>query len=91
MVRKTEIDKVIELAISFLYVDIAETDIHFVANHPFTNGWFVYDNDNKTFLDLHREVDLSIWREHMIKQIKNSDLVHIFMLLNRPYILNFLK
>lgn len=89
-IKETNMDKVKNIATVFLYVDIAETRVPFVASHPFTNTWHSMNPQTKELIDLHNEVDASAWREGVKEEIGKSDLLHLFMLMNPPYILNFL-
>lgn len=90
MIKETNMDEVKSLATVFLYVDIKETRVPFVASHPFTNTWHCMNPQTKELIDLHNEDDASAWREGVKEHIWKSDLLHLFMLMNPPYILNFL-
>lgn len=91
----TDMDAVRSMAVKFLYVDIAETKMGFIASHPFTNSWVTsLPKDGERFgemVDLHNEDSADRWREHLREQIDRADLLHIFMMMNKPYILNFIK
>ena len=91
----TDMDAVRSMAVKFLYVDIAETKMGFIASHPFTNSWVTsLPKDGERFgemVDLHNEDSAERWREHLREQIDRADLLHIFMMMNKPYILNFIK
>lgn len=93
--KETDLRKVRSIAIGFLGVDIAETKISFIANHPFTNTWQVCLPKEGVrggeMVDLHDEENVERWRNFLQEQIENANLVEVFMMLNRPYILNFLK
>lgn len=92
----TKLDNIKELAIAFLYVDIRETAIPFVATHPFTNNWYVGIQEpgrkKADVIDLHDAKDVERWREQIKTLINDSDQVSdIFRLMNKAYIMNFLK
>lgn len=79
-------------AIAFLYVDIRETKIPFVASHPFTSTWTWFSRSNLDGIkDLHDEDAQAEWRSALREQIEKCNLLHLFMMMNPPYILNFLK
>lgn len=90
---KTDLGKIREIAKAFLYVDIAETKLPFLASHPFTNSWCVMVGKGQTWniVDLHDEANAKKWREEVSGHIDKSELIGIFLLINKPYILNFLK
>lgn len=94
---ETRLEQVKETARMFLYVDIAETKVPFIASHPFTNTWTVMLQDNKAvhtlenLVDLHDEEAADRWRKEMEREIKKATILRLFSLLNPPYILNFLK
>ena len=37
---ETDLEKIKEMAIAFLMVDIEPTKVDFIASHPFTSSWF---------------------------------------------------
>lgn len=90
---KTDLNKIKTLAKAFLYVDIAETKVPFIASHPFTNSWYVVIDNSKPFnmVDLHDESNAEQWRKQVSGFIDKCDLMELFFLFNIPYILNFLK
>lgn len=88
--KKTNLDAIRQVAVAFLYTEIHETGIVFVASHPFTDRWETYMLDSE-WGDLHDSKTARKWREIIEKQLKKSDLFGIFVMMNRPYILNFLK
>lgn len=90
MVINTNLGKVRFVAEAFLDVDICETKVPFVASHPFTSSWAAPAIGEMKLLDLHNEEEQKIWRESLRKEIKKSSLFQIFMMLNKPYILQFL-
>ncbi len=100
MITATKLESIKEVARCFLYVDIMETKVPFVASHPYTNSWetvlpvkglLTEDKLADSFVDLRDEKGLSRWRKHMEGAIAEADLIDLFLLLNPPYILNFLK
>lgn len=86
--------KVKKMANVFLQLDIKETDISFIATHPFTNMWItaIFDHGTYKTLDLHEKEDAKLWRDRLREKINESeDLIQLLMLFHRPYILTFLK
>lgn len=88
--KNTNLEKIKSVARVFLNVEIAETRVGVVASHPFTNSWIVWSHGHEP-IDLHNKEEAAAWREQLGKLIDDADLVGIFLLLNPPYILNFLK
>ena len=88
--NKTNIEEIKTLALIFLNSEINETGVSFVASHPFTNSWFTMLRSME-MVDLHIEENANKWRSEFKEIILDSDLLHLFMLLNKAYILNFLK
>lgn len=89
--KKTDLGKIREWAEAFLYTDIQSTKIDFVASHPFTDSWITFLPRESGIVDLHDEENSKKWREAIKKEIEETDVFGIFLMLNRPYILNFLK
>lgn len=91
----TDMDAVRSMAVKFLYVDIAETKMGLIASHPFTNSWVTsIPKEGERFgemIDLHDEDNAERWRSFVREQIDRAELLHIFMMMNKPYILNFVK
>ena len=78
----------------FLQLDIKETDIPFIATHPFTNMWLtaIFDHGTYNTLDLHKKEDAKIWRDNLQARINEAeDLIQLLILFHKPYILTFLK
>ena len=70
-------------AIAFLYTDIHETRVPFVASHPFTSTWHFFEGAGiDGIIDLHDEDARDKWRKIMRKNIEKCDLLHLFMMLN---------
>ena len=88
--KHTNLEKARGVAKNFLYVDIAETRVPFVASHPFTNSWFAV-LPGEGIVDLHEPEMAKKWRERKASVIEGSSLRDIFLMLNPAYILNFLK
>ena len=95
MGRTTDMERIKSKAKAFLYTDIAETRIPFVASHPFTNTWHTYlPKEGERFgemIDLHDEEKAKLWRSFMEQSIDEANLLRLFMLMNKPYILTFIK
>lgn len=94
MSKETNLDNIKATAKHFLHVDIAETSTPFVASHPFANTWFAALPDGEgapEMVDLHDPDAARKWRDLIGKQIDKCDLRGIFVMINKPYILNFLK
>ena len=95
--RQTDLDKVKAAAHTFLDLDIQPTDhAPVVVSHPFTNSGFVgiRDAEGKIVIAdlLNKPEDLRRWREQVGRHIDQADSAHeIFLLLNKPYMLTFLK
>lgn len=88
--KNTNLEKIKSVARAFLYVEIAETRVDVVASHPFTNSWIVWLPGHEP-IDLHDEKNASEWRKRIGQLIDKADLIRVFLLMNPPYILNFLK
>lgn len=97
MKRQTNIGDVRSVAKSLLYLDIAPTRISYFASHPFVNTWdiaFPQNKDGKTvveFLDLREAENQKRWKDSIEKEIEKASLFKILSMLNKPYILTFLK
>ena len=91
----TDMDAVRRMAVKFLYVDIAETNFGFVASHPFTNTWVGFlpkvGERLGEMVDLHDEDSADRWRVVLRERIDGAGLHDLFMMMNKPYILNFIK
>lgn len=88
----TDMERIREEALVFLYTDICETKVPFVASHPFTNTWTTAGATMESgFWDLRNEKDLRKWHERVGKEIEKANLLRLFMLMNPPYILTFVK
>lgn len=89
MKKHTNMDRVRDAAITFLNVDIQETKFPFVASHPFTSAWLTMSMTGE-LLDLHDPAPAKRWREALKKKIQTADLISLFYMMNKPYILTFL-
>lgn len=90
----TDIERVRNVAVMLLYLDIQPTKVPFVASHPFTDSWFVGiagKNGEPEIVDL-REVEAQKkWRVAKRSMIEEEDLIDILLMLIKPYRLFFLK
>lgn len=89
-------DGVKTVALSLLHTDIHKTKYApAVVQHPFTSSGLVglKVNGKVQLLDITEdEKNLRLWREQVQKLIENSqDPFEVFMLINKPYGLTFLK
>lgn len=96
--KKTDMKAIRDIAKCFLYVDIQETQFPFIASHPFTNNWITllgstegHNKNNDELVDLHDEENLKKWRKMIEERIDKDNLTYILMMMNKPYILNFLE
>ena len=93
---KTDLKAVQSVAKSLLYTTVHETDFSpMVVQHPFTSSAFVAIKRNgemDMFSILENKENLHKWQDFMSKQISNTENVYqIFMMVNKPYALTFLK
>ena len=92
MAKETNLDQVKSVALNFLYLKIEPTSLApMVVSHPFTNSAFVYmDGEIK---DIYNNIDnQEAWRKWVKRLIAESDdLFKIILMINKPYILTFLK
>lgn len=97
MKRQTRIEEVRSIAKALLYIDIAPTRLSYIASHPFTNTWgtaLPREKGGKTlieFVDLREAEGQRQWREALESRIEEASLFAILSMLNKPYILTFLK
>ena len=89
--KNTNLARVKDIAKAFLYTDIKSTKIEFVASHPFTNTWHTFLPNEIGVVDLHDEVCAYKWRKSLEGFIEQGDLLGIFSLMNKAYLLTFLK
>ncbi len=95
MNKHTNLKKIIEIAISFLYLELKPTGIYCFVTHPFTQSVAVANMDRNTtryLLDLNNPDDYDIWISQMKKRFENiTNISELFLYLTKPYILTFLK
>lgn len=93
---KTDLKAVQSVARSLLYTTVHETDFSpMIVQHPFTSSAFVAIKRNgemDMFSILENKENLHKWQDFMSKQISDTENVYqIFMMVNKPYALTFLK
>ena len=93
---KTDLEAVQSVAKSLLYTTVHETKFSpMVVHHPFTSSAFVAikrKEEMEMFSILENKENLHKWQDFMSKQISNTENVYqIFMMVNKPYALTFLK
>lgn len=97
MFQCEERGRVNEAADEDSYIDIAPTRLSYIASHPFTNTWgtaLPREKGGKTlieFVDLREAEGQRQWREALESRIEEASLFAILSMLNKPYILTFLK
>lgn len=96
MIQKTDMEQVRNTAKAFLYLDVATTEYApMIVRHPFAASGIVAVKTNKglEMLDITESEDnLERWRRDMTVAIDRAkDPFDIFVLLNKPYRLLFLK
>ena len=91
---KTDLNKIREIAVSFLYLNIeVDERIPFVVHHPFTNSSVasIKVNNKLELVDLSIEENQNKWHKQFENVINESSLTQLFMMMNKPYRLTFLK
>ena len=91
---KTDLNKIREIAVSFLYLNIeVDEQIPFIVHHPFTNSSVVSIkvNGKLELVDLSIEENRNKWHKQFEQIINDSSLIQLFMMMNKPYRLTFLK
>lgn len=93
---KTDLDAVKHVAVSLLCTQINETKFSpMVVQHPFTSSAFVAiksKGEMEMLNILDNAENRNKWQEFMKNQITNAeDVYRIFMMVNKPYALTFLK
>lgn len=89
-----KIEEIRKIAKYFADIPIHNTGIGGIASHPFSNTWitgFCGEDKKLTFVDLRKKDEQKKWREQIKAIIEKSDLKSICLMLNKPYILAFLK
>lgn len=92
--KTTDIEKIRSQAKCFLYLDYTEAEgippsLH--VYHPFISNTMIYDRETQDFINLEEEENLAKYREKMSKKIDEADLTYLYMLINKPYRLAFIK
>ena len=94
--KTNDMDGLKELALSFLYLDIQETQFTpIVVMHPFTNTGTVghmINGEIKMLNLVENDDDLNTWHEgmsHLIQEAKKP--YEVYFLINKPYALAFVK
>ena len=90
MIEKTDIGGVRHIAKVLLYTDIKQTNIPFIIHHPIFSTPFWHGN-NSQMLNLLLPDELSKARKDIEKRIDKGNLLNIYMLINKPYRLTFVK
>lgn len=93
---QTDIKKIRDMAITFLYIDIAPTTVPFIATHPFTDSWYTAipeggSSRDLKLIDLHDEKLQLEWRIALREKIEKCSYDDIILMLNKSYLLCFLK
>ena len=94
--RSTDMDGVKDVAKMLLAVELAETEFSpMIVQHPFTNSGIAgipMDGELKLLNLCENPEDLVLWRNSLSKAIDTAEKpMDIYMLLNTPYALTFLK
>lgn len=95
--QKTNLECVKSVAHTLLNVEIQVIKLlPVVVSHPFTNSWIAVTRDERgDFVPLNLlddSADLAQWRKEVAEQIdKSKSAYQIFMLINSPYYLTFIK
>lgn len=61
-----------------------------IISHPFANHIFSI-GENHEMLNLTNEEDCKKWKNHLSKKIDQSDLARIYMMINKPWRITWLK
>lgn len=89
-IKESNLEEIKEVSICLLNVDIKFLNF-IICSHPYTNSSISMDK-NGDLLNLSNEKDLNIWRNNMKKLInKSKDIIGIYKLLNKSYLLTWLK
>ena len=91
MVNKTDIKQIRSVSKSLLYAVDIECDNPFgIVQHPFTNTLFTMSQDGK-LINLQENDNESTWKKELSEKIDSFDLVRIYMLINKPWRITWLK
>ena len=97
MRKTTNLSEIKSLARTLVYLDIQETELgEIVVKHPYTDSAFVVIQDDiephGRFVNLLKDKEgLEKWRQSLIARIEKSDLLSIYAMITKPYILAFIK
>lgn len=91
--KETNIEAIKSILLSFLYLDIEETDISFIVSHPIFDSQFQFDTINNEMVNIIENKDAY---KRIIKlyenKINNTNFVNLlFYLVRKPYLLTFIK
>lgn len=95
MRKQTDIESVRELAIAFLYMDVEQTEVPFIVNHPYTDSPYITlkDGDKFKICDItESDDDLTKWRQEVRNFLKKMTESRQFIgLITKSYRIAFLK
>lgn len=96
MLKISDFEKIKEIAMTLLYVDITETKFSpMIVSHPYTDSGFVpvgKGSDIKLINILESEENLEIWRKQVLEQIKKTtDIKSLLFRISKPYYFAFIK
>lgn len=92
--KTTDLERIKTEAKAFLYLDYEVADRlppALFVHHPFLTSTMVYDPKAQEFMDIKDPKVLAKYRERMTKEIDSCDLRKLYILINKPYRLAFLK
>lgn len=89
--RETNLDGLRDISITLLHaVPIKCNNPFGIIQHPFTNHMIAVDT-NGNLLDLRIKSNEDTWKDMMSKKIEKADLIHLYMFLNKPWRITWLK
>lgn len=95
MRKQTDIESVRKLAIAFLYMDVEQTEVPFVVNHPYTDSPHLTLKDGEKFkiCDIsENDDDLNLWRQEVRNVLEKMTEARQFIgLITKSYRIAFLK
>ena len=97
MRKTTNLSEVRRIAKALVYLDLQETEIgDIMVSHPYTNYAIIAvrngDELNGRPVNLLEDKDeLEKWRQRLIARIEKSDLLGIYNMITKPYILAFIE
>lgn len=90
-IKTTDIKQIRSASKALLYAVGIHCDNHFgIISHPFTNNIFVLD-ENRQMVNLTDHDVCMQWKNRMAKEIDESSLERIYIMLNKPYRITWLK